>query len=167
MRSARHRAQLAAAEAAADERAPPARPRSTTPTAAPASPTYRVTYSSDDSISDGELHVQRRAGSLSAWYQRGSSRLGRRNGDDDDGSEDEAAAAPRQHSVTVVLHDQDQGGGDDQDGGGEGVSWESNTLYDYVRGLQAGRPEAVAAGERDELDRCAGGERRGMRQGGL
>lgn len=126
---------------------------------AAASPTYRVVYSSDDSLSDGELHVEHRAGSLSAWYQRGTGR-------DSDG--DGANDVPRPRSVTVVLHDrlgdEDRGDEGQEEGRGQqqGVSWESNTLYDYVRGLAAGggggqQGEAVGR----ELDRCAGRDERG------
>lgn len=169
---------------------------------------YRVVYSSDDSLSDGELHVERRQGSISAWYQRGSAptseaaasssprhqparqrRSPRRStsaSSRDSGSE---GAAPLRSSVTVVLHDHAGGsqdreeeegpesrgsggcapGGDSEGGGGPAslavgqqelqgmINWETNNLFDYLRGLcqqgdQAGTSREAHLGQGQ--DRC-------------
>lgn len=165
--------------------------------ARPASPSYRVVYSSEEPLNDGgELHVERRAGSLSAWYCCGNGGTPRHPAGDAGGGDE---GAPLRGSLTVVLHDDDaaaheQGGG--PAGGkpasqraaehpGEGTcgrtqaasnvprshnyallaslttplclscssgkgpqAWETNTLYDYLKGL------AEASGNGMEADRC-------------
>ena len=133
---------------------------------------YRIVYSSDDSLSDGKLHIDRREGSISAWYQRCAAAAGGtqsqwRHGaaansgstsSGDDEEEGEGAAAGQQQlrsSVPVVVHD--HAGSDDcgEDASGEHdgqraegalvavspgelqdmVSWETNNLFDYLKGL--------------------------------
>lgn len=42
------------------------------PGTAGAGATYRIICSSEEALSDGELHVERRQGSVKAWYQRSS-----------------------------------------------------------------------------------------------
>jgi hypothetical protein len=133
---------------------------------------YRIVYSSDDSLSDGELHIDRREGSISAWYQRGAAAASgaqapRRRGaaanpgstsSGDEEEEGEGAAAGQQQlrsSVTVVVHDHAGADGCGEDASGEHdgkreegavvavspgelqdmVSWETNNLFDYLKGL--------------------------------
>lgn len=158
--------------------APPlGRPRSAA--ASPASttaPAYCVVYSSDDSLSDGELHVERRAGSVSAWYQRGSGPRPTRSPVHASGGEPD-----RPHSsLRVVVHDNAgaEGGSDEEAeeeegspagrggslaqqpaaGWGQpppGVTWETNNLFDYLKGLYQQGVEDAQQGA--EFDRWAGG----------
>lgn len=153
-----------------------ARPRSAA--ASPASttaPAYCVVYSSDDSLSDGELHVERRAGSVSAWYQRGSGPRPARLPAHASGSEPD-----RPHSsLRVVVHDHAGAEGASEDeqedseleaagrssssttGAGEGpqprpgVTWETNNLFDYLKGLYQQGVEDAQQGA--EFDRWAEG----------
>ena len=137
-----------------DGEAPP--PRSA---AAPASPSYCVVYSSDDSLSDGELHVQRRAGNLSAWYQHGSDRARPATGGSS--GEEGGSPGPPHSSVRVVLHndaagEEGQGNADGAVSAGEGqpqASWETNNLFEHLKGLHRQGVEDAAAGG-PGLDRC-------------
>lgn len=132
---------------------------------------YRVVYSSDDSISDGELHVQQRAGSLTAWYQRGAApahsqqRAARPVAADSDSDDSNEGEGPMRSSVTVVLHKGQEVGEDSKNGeGGSGsggvpvskqeledmITWETNNLFDYLKGLyQQGAEEAQQGQEFD------------------
>ncbi|PRW56113.1 hypothetical protein C2E21_5268 [Chlorella sorokiniana] len=153
-----------------------ARPRSAA--ASPASTTasaYCVVYSSDDSLSDGELHVERRAGSVSAWYQRGSGPRPARLPVHASSSEPDCPHS----SLRVVVHDHagaEDGSEDEEEdyeeeqdaarrsgsstaaqaaAAGEGhpppgVTWETNNLFDYLKGLyQQGVEDAQQGAEFD------------------
>lgn len=155
-----------------------ARPRSAA--ASPAStttPTYCVVYSSDDSLSDGELHVERRAGSVSAWYQRGSGPRPARLPAHASISEPDRPHSSLRVVVHEKVHDHAGAEGASEDerkdskleaagrrrsstaGTGEGprpgVTWETNNLFDYLKGLYQQDVEDAQQGA--ELDRWADG----------
>ncbi len=161
----------AASPAAARPRSAAASPASTT------APAYCVVYSSDDSLSDGELHVERRTGSVSAWYQRGSGPRPTRSPTHASGGH-----ADRPHSsLRVVVHDHvgaEEGPEEEEEEAGEmqapgrsgsrstawqaegegqppaGVNWETNNLFDYLKGLYQQGVEDAQQGA--EFDRWAG-----------
>ena len=161
---------------------------------------YRVVYSSDDSYSDGELHVERRAGSISAWYQAGRSAGSPSQHRSLAGADVErqgSGTEPLRSSVTVVLHDRppdlhattdgskggdssrrSEDGNGSSGGGGSGcgrraaggsqgaslavsraeledmITWETNNLFDYLRGLyQQGAEGAGQEPGSPQLDR--------------
>lgn len=141
----------------------------------PGSPTYHIVCNSEASLSDGELHVERQAGRVTAWYQQG-------RGGGGAGSTRDATVVEQGHSsFTVVLHDVDDGsegrGDDEEDADGEAaaggrggrsqgqVSWETNNLYDYLKGLHkaGGVPASemnrrvTGAQGREELQRVRSG----------
>lgn len=74
------------------------------------SATYRITCSRDELLGDGELHVERRQGSVQAWYERSSTprRVTREAPPAADCSTDRVhgqAPAPRS-SFAIVVHNQ-------------------------------------------------------------
>ncbi|KAL4457403.1 hypothetical protein ABPG75_012268 [Micractinium tetrahymenae] len=119
------RGEAASSSAAASRRATGERP-------ATAAATYRIICSSEESLGDGELHVERRQGSVKAWYERGSTprRVTREAPPAASGDKQSAngEAAALRSSFTVVVHDQagslgeEAAAGDAPGGGGNGCS---------------------------------------------
>ena len=137
------------------------------PTAAAGSD-YRIVYSSPDcdSLSDGELHVERRHGSVSAWYQRRGSNSGV--------AAAEAGGDPAAtNTVTVVLHDTsgaaedaaespegyaDEGWRQQRQQDGRAISWETNSLYGRQAPGEGRGPQLQPPSTTADQDRCVGGE---------